>query len=281
MKKFEMLPVSRRTFMAGCAGCMLGTLSIANAAAPLCTLSCTELFPAVKPRVRLVFSHIAPDTPTWPNIGYDYEKRKKDLTEKLQKACPDIEFLPITTLNQEEAKKMLAEDKDIDGYLVYMLGLWTRAGSTIAEAGKPVIFADDLYGGSGEFLTEYSRMKRNNWKVAGISSSKVEDAAKAARSFVALKKMRHSTILDVTDQPKEKLWGGVILDEYKNIFGADVQLISSDQLNQAYIQSDKEAAKAWASHWIKKARKVVEPSREEIEKSAGMYLALQKTVEGT
>ena len=58
-----------------------------------------------KAKVKLVFTHINPDTPTWPNIGYDYEGSKKEIIKTLSKACPDIEFIPASAANAQEGKK--------------------------------------------------------------------------------------------------------------------------------------------------------------------------------
>jgi hypothetical protein len=108
-----------------------------------------------------VFTHITPERPTWPYQGYDYEGRKKALAAKLAQGCPGVEFLgPATVQNRQDAFKLLQSDAEVDGYLVYMLGLWSGGGAmAVAEAGKPTLFVDDLYGGSGEFLTACTRAR--------------------------------------------------------------------------------------------------------------------------
>jgi len=177
-RRFEGCPLTRRGFMAGCAA---GLGSLAFAAEE----------PQAKPRIRLVFTHVPASRPTWPNVGYDYEARKKELTARLRAACPGIEFLPATVMNRGQANKLLQQDKtqNIDGYLVYMLGLWTGAPQTIASAsGKPTLFVDDLYGGSGEFLIAYAAARRRRWKAEGVSSSNFDDVAAAVRCFEILKK---------------------------------------------------------------------------------------------
>lgn len=267
--------INRRTFVAGCAGCMMGIAGLAHSAAPLCTLSREDLFPKVKTRVRLVFSYVPSTTPIWPNIGYDFEARKRELTSKLEKACPDIEFVPITLQSAEEAKKMLDEDKDVDGYLNYVLGIWTPVSRTLAESDKPVIMVDDLYGGSGQFLVEYARARREKRKVAGVSSSEIDDVVNALKCFTTMRKMKASKVLDVTDAVDGSLWGGLKIADIKERTGAEVILVSSDELEAAYRKANRDDASAWAKQWMRKARKIVEPTQEEIEKSGAMYIALQ------
>ena len=54
----------------------------------------------------------------------------------------------------DQAKAILEQDKSasIDGYLVYQLNCWNRVVQTMATSGKPVLYADFQYGGSGGFL---------------------------------------------------------------------------------------------------------------------------------
>jgi len=260
--------LSRRQFLGGCAACAAGLAGISA----LSDIPALAQPPASseKAKVRLVFTHIPPQTPTWPNIGYDYEGRKKELIEKISKGCPGIEFLPSTVQNQDEAKKLLEADKEVDGYLVYMIGIWTGAPQVIAASGRPTIFVDDLYGGSGEFLVAYSSAKRQNLKVAGVSSTKFDDVIQAAKCFECIKKLRSSVIL--------RIGGGFgcSAEGVEKVFGTKVMEINYDPLNELYNKADKGEARKCAQRWTKQAEKIVEPSHQEIEKSAAMYLAMRE-----
>ena len=298
--------LSRRRFLAGCAACAAGGKALA---------ALGEEKPAAKPaekaRVRLVFVHIPPNRPTWPNIGYDYDGRKKDLTAKLTRACGNIEFLPATVGNQNQAKKLLAEDKKVDGYLVYTLGIWTGAPQVIGASGRPALFVDDLYGGSGEFLVAFAAARRHGWKVAGVSSSRFEDVARAARCFEVLKRAggsadafvaactesrRKSTKApgDLTcrpdvvkavpvDQCLQKLRASTILavgggwgnaKAITDVFGTKVLPVKFKELHEAFLKADRGEARKWADRWTTTARKVVEPKKEDLEKSGAMHVAM-------
>jgi hypothetical protein len=259
-------PRSRREFLAGCAAC------VACAACPSSAMSPAQAAAGdgEKPKLRLVFTHIPPDKPTWPYQGYDYEGRKKELTERLRQACPRVEFLPVTANNIEDGKKILEADQEVDGYLVYMLGIWCGAPQVIAASGRPTLFVDDLYAGSGEFLVQYAAARRKGLRVAGVSSTRFEDVVQAVKAFECLKKLRSSVILDVLDREP-----GADAKAIEEVFGTKVQRISSDQLNEAYNKADRTAAQKAASLWIKGAKRIVEPSREEIGKSGIMYIAMQ------
>ncbi len=259
--------ISRREFLGTCTACAAGLAAVSALGTVPAAAQSTPQCP--KANVRLVFSHIQPGQPTWPNIGYDYEGRKKEVTRKLRQACPDIEFLPVTAHNVAEAQKILESDKEVDGYLCHMTGIWTNVPQTIAATGRPTIFADDLYGGSGEFLVAYAAARRNGWKVAGVSSNDFDDVVQAAKCFSCMKKLRHSNILRIGTG------FGCSPEGVENIFGTKTIFKDHADLNEYYEKADKAEASKWAERWMSEAEKVVEPTRDEIVKSGAMYLGMR------
>jgi len=313
--------LSRRQFLAGCAACAAagsGQWAVGSGQQAVeIQHSAFSIQHSAKAKVRLLFTHVPSTGPIWPNIGYDFERRKKELIEKLSQAAPNVELLPATAQNPEEAKKILDADPQAgapqaDGYLVYMLGLWTGAPQVIGASGRPTIFVDDLYGGSGEFLIAYAAARRAKQKVAGVSSSRFGDVAEAVRCFEILKKPGKSVddflaaceaarrkgtkpVGDMScpedplktvsvDECLKRLKSSVILvvgrdpggegKAIEEIFGTKVVPLSHAQLHEAYTKIDRDEAAQWADRWINQAAKVIEPKREEIEKSGAMYLAM-------
>lgn len=233
--------------------------------------------PKEKAKIRLVFAYSPADSPIWPNIGYDFEKRKSELLAALKKGCPDIEFLPADAMSVEDAKKILEKDSEVDGYVVYMLGLgWAEVGETIAATGRPTIFVDNLYGGSGRFLISSAKAKRMNqnpdkaqaWKVASVSSSDLRDICAAVNCFACLKKLKQSTILRVG------AGFGAAPEAIQNVFGTRVLPIDFVPLNDLYNKANAGIAGQWADKWFREADRVIEPTKDEILKSARMYLAM-------
>jgi len=271
---------SRREFLGGCAACAAGIAGIsALSAAQGQTL---DTIPRTRAKVRLFFTHERSEKATWPNIGYDYEGRKKELLGRLKKALPGIEFIPTTLTKAEAGQKtqqILDSDKgkDIDGYVVYMLGIWVRASRRIAESGLPTIFVDDLYAGSGEFLTEYARAKRKGLKVIGVSSSDFEDVVQALRCFECMKQLSSSKVLEVGAGPG--YWAYVDYKLIEETLGVKVVPIDFAQLDEAYNAADEAKATKWAEKWVRDASKVVEPSQKEIVKSGAMYVAMLDLME--
>jgi hypothetical protein len=284
-RKALLSEVTRRDFLTGCAGCMACAPAMAvsnprSAAGSSQGPAATTAAPAVaasaaaaseeKTRIRLVFAHISPKEETWPYQGYDYEGRKSELTANLRDACPGVEFLPATVESAEETKKLLASDGPVDGYLVYLVGIWSGAAEVFTNSGHPVLLVDDLYAGTGEFLIQYAAARRKGLKVAGVSSARFEDVADAVRAFEALKKMRASVILDVIDRAPNEYASGI-----EKVFGTRVRKTSAEEINAAYRQADRALAQEYADKWLREARQVVEPTREDVEKSALIYVAMR------
>ncbi len=218
-------------------------------------------------RIRLVLAHPSSKEPCWPNIGYDFEGRKKEFLKMIRKECPDVEFLPVTARKDEDAKVVLQSDAEVDGYVVYLAGcLWGRVPEIIAASGKPTVFIDNLFAGSGKFLTGYARARRQGLKVVGVSSSDFKDVVEAVRCIDCVTRLRHSTVLVVGGQPDKKI------EEH---FGTKMQKIEFPEISAAYRNADRSEAKKWSEKWMREAAKIIEPSRQDIEKSAVMYIAMQ------
>lgn len=262
--------VSRREFIAGCAACAAG-VSVASAfggvgGCPLNLQAAPALGGGSKTKVRLVLVYPSPDQPIWPNIGYDFDKHNNEFVEKLRKGCPGIEFLPCKVMSKADAQSVIARDGEVDGYLVYLSGcLWGGAPDMIGSLGKPTVFADHLYAGSGAFLTSYGRMRRQGMKVVAVSSSRVEDIVEAARCIETVNKLRSAKMLVVGRKADKTI---------EDVFGTKVVAVDFSEIKDAYEKVDRAAASEKAGQWMKDAARIIEPSRVDIEKSAAIYYAM-------
>src|SRR4030042_740006 len=72
-----------------------------------------------------------------------------------------------------QAKKTLEADKagDVDGYIVYQMNCWNRVAQTMATSGKPVLYADFQYAGSGGFLVYTAGFLREGRSNLGFVAS--------------------------------------------------------------------------------------------------------------
>jgi hypothetical protein len=218
--------------------------------------------PVQKAKVRLVFSHPAEGVQGWPNVGYDFEGRKRELTGRLRAACPNIEFLvPPVPRTRENVESILAADAEVDGYVLYLLGLPSSPVGPLTAAGRPVVVVNDLYGGGIGTM--------RGPRVALVSSSNFDDVAQAVRAFEHLRRLKSSILLDVVERPPAEA------KPIEETFGAKVQVVSAAELNRAYDGADAAEGRKWAESWVRAADQVVEPSQDEIGKSGRMYVAMR------
>ena len=172
---------TRRRFLNSCVGC-----SACMAAMPLMTMNaCTE---QKRMRLRIIYSlhDIVQPGPDWPNVGFDFAPVMEGINTALIKQCPDFEFIPTLASGQEDAEKILEQDKssDIGGYIVYQMNCWNRVVQTIARSAKPVLYADFQYGGSGGFLVYNAGfLREDSDNVAFVSSSSMDDLVTAVKQF--------------------------------------------------------------------------------------------------
>ena len=268
-----------------------------------------------KVRVRIIYSLHAPrqPRPDWPNIGFDFQPHMERIAAELRQRCPNIEFVTSTAKGPEEAAKILEQDKSaaIDGYLVYQMNCWNRVVQTIAESGKPTLYADFQYGGSGGFLVYTAGFLRSQTANVGyVASSRIEDLAAAARCFEMVKrgatpaefatavarirKERTPAPGDLKGKPDQlsSLSPSECLARMKESrilaiakgrdglgeaihreMGIDVRDVPFEELNAAWEAADKDEARAIVDRWQKSAAKIADVSRETLEQSAAMYLA--------
>ena len=310
---------------AGCAGCPLSRrrfLAAASAGA-LGTLASTSLFEACaggpKTRIRIIYAlhAVVQPGPDWPNVGFDFQPVMDRITGTLAQGFPRWELQASMAKGPEEAQKILDGDAaaPMDGYIVCQLNCWNRVVQTIAASGKPTLYVDFQYGGSGGFLVytaDFLRQKTLN--LGFIGSSRSEDLVAACRAFDTVKKSgapgefgalvaaarRAATPApgdlavaaddlvclsagDCLKKLKESKilavgggWPG-IAPAVKDQMGIEVVDVPFAVVNEAWAAADKDESADLADRWQKTAAKVEGVARDTLVTSAAMYLG-QKAV---
>lgn len=300
--------MNRRNFLARAGTAAAGAFGALAAPA---WLSAAE--PGNKMRIRVVYSLHAEKQPRpdWPNSGFDFRPHMDRINNLLAKKCPDFEFVSSMATGEEQARKLLEQDAaagDIDGYLVYQMNCWNRVVQTMATCGKPVLYADFQYGGSGGFLVYNAAFLRSKAPNVGfVASSRPHDLVEAVKCFRAAKGGGSAAdFVAATEQarlrgtpragraagrndpvkclsPQECLGrlkeAKILAARGQNsgpggeVMGIKVEMIPFAEINEAWKQADKDEARAVADRWMKEAKRIEGVSRAEIENSAAMYLA--------
>jgi hypothetical protein len=301
---------SRRSFLAGCAACA-GAAGIAGLPDWLQAAPQTG-----RTKIRVVYALHGPvqEVPDWPNKGFDFRPFMERTNAELAARFRDIAFLPVMAAGPEQAQKILEGDSaaGIDGYLVFQMNCWNRVAQTFVPAGKPVLYADFQFGGSGGFLVYTAGFMRAGTPNLGyVASSRFEDLAAAIKRFPEAKAAGASFDFaratakargDLTPKPGDlaarpdpvrALSADEAIRRMKasrilavkgpdpapgtTVMGIPVDYIPFAEINDAWAKADKAEAKAVADRWISGAARVEGVSRAEIENSAAMYLG-QKAV---
>ena len=304
---------TRRQFISACGACT--ACFTASAFAGLGTLvSCK---PGEKSRIRIIYSlHSEIQAqPDWPNTGFDFRPPMDRINQTLADQCRDFEFIPCMANGPEEAAKILAKDVDssIDGYLVYQMNCWNQVVQTIAESGKPVLYADFQFGGSGGFLVYNAGFIRNMTPNIGyVASSNIDDLVAAVRCFNIVKK--GGTIADFAAAIAEARWKNTpaagdltcqtdsldllsiqdcsnrlkaskilaVRDQESGvpdpIMTIPIEQIPFSEVNAAFERADKEQAREVAQGWINHAAEVIDVPVETIESSAAFYLGMKQVL---
>lgn len=303
---------SRRRFIASCAAC-----GACLALAPL-SFSNNLYIPGAgnkKLKIRILYSlsgpvHTSPRA--WPNIGFNFTPEMECITNALVKHFRDFEFFPEMAAGPEDAEKILARDGNgsIDGYIVYQMELWNKVVQTIAKTGKPVLYADFAYGGSGGFQRYIAAFIRENTPNVGfISSMSMEDLFSAVNCFKIIRKggtpaeFANATRIarlkatprpgniKLANNPIQSLTPEECIYRLKNskilavrdqkaenaepIMNIPLEYIPFSEVDAAWSGADKDEAEVMADRWSKEALEIVNVSRETLLSSAAMYIGMK------
>jgi hypothetical protein len=198
----------------------------------------------------------------------------------------------------------------VDGYIVYQMNCWNPVVQTLAKTGKPVLYADFQYGGSGGFLVYTAGLLRQQAPNFGfVASSRIKDLVEAVKCFSVVQKGgspadfaaataqarvkatpragRLSCKTDdlktlPTDECLKRLKESKILavrgqesGPAGEILGIKILNVPFAEVNDAWKNAEKDQARAVADRWEKGARAVVGVSRETLETSAAMYVGMK------
>lgn len=305
--------MNRRRFVTTCAACV-GCLS----AMPLFGMNFSPEKPdQAKMRIRIIYSLHADvqPSPDWPNVGYDFKPVMERINNILVQNFPDFEFLPAKATGPGEAQNIINRDKmeRIDGYIIYQMNCWNKVVQTVAETGKPVLYADFQFGGSGGFLVYNAAFQRSEVKNVGyVASSNMKDLIAAVGCFrkmqnggtvedfknaTAQVRIRntmhkagtniHSDKLDLLSpedcarqmqQSKILAFRDTKSGPGKPLAGIPVEQVSFAELNAAWEGADKDLSHEVAQRWQKAAKNIEGVSAETLHASAAMYLGMKEVL---
>lgn len=304
--------LSRRSFLAAGAA-TVGAGTLAAGISPFAGKVYGEDAPG-KMTVRVIFSLHAPvqPGPDWPNVGFDFQPVMEKTMNALAAGCPGLVFVASMASGPEQADAILKEDADagnIGGYLIMQMNCWNRVVQSAVATGKPVLYADFLYAGSGGFLVYTAgQLRANAPNFAYMASGRIDDLVAAAKCFTpdtaafvaAVTKVRADRTPEVADMDciedkcetltteellsalkgkkmleVEKGWHDVV-EQTRDSLGIEIVRIPFAELNELWENADKEEAAKVMNRWKNDAETVDGVADETLETSARMYLAMKQ-----
>jgi hypothetical protein len=271
MKRRQFLQVT----MAGSALCLgagplLGATSASGTTA-LVSPGCR------RSKVRVARLYLGIPKALWPTPKLDINAERQIYeTEfaKRPKDFADVDFaVSEMVTSAEQAKSVRDRLADVDGILAIHLSMGIPPIlREVLAAGKPTVLYAAPY--SGHEWTGFGGLRRQpeGALLECMLTSDPDQLAAAVRPFRAIHHLREAKILNVTSSPLRAEYVKAVKDK----FGAEIIAVDRDRMLAAYNSIDDKAAEAEARRQIEGARKVVEPSREEIVKSCKLALAFEK-----
>ncbi|HEK85644.1 MAG TPA: hypothetical protein ENO29_04750 [Candidatus Aminicenantes bacterium] len=265
-------------------------------------------------KVRLLFAlhRLVQNQPDWPNVGFDFSMVIKKYTETLIKRLPSFDFLTATSSGPEETRRIIAKDLEngVDGYVVFQLNCWNQVIQPVVETGRPVIYVDFQFGGSGGFLVYTANYLRKQQPNLGfIASSDFEQVIAAVQALEEIKRLDHQVNFSElikkirmarTPSPNYlkcypdylnllsaeetiyRLKNSPILlfrdargGENFSLMGVPVLNLPFSELNRAWQEADRGEAREIAETWWNRASLIQGVKFSEVENSAAMYLGMK------
>jgi len=303
--------INRRRFLAGCTACT-GLGALIGPARSVRGASGDQPV-----RIRIIYALHGPQQtgPDWPNVGFDFEPVMNRINAQLRRRCRGFEFVSSMANGPEQAQQILQEDASggIDGYLVYQMNCWNRVVQTMVGSGKPVLYADFQYGGSGGFLVYTAALLRAKTPNFGfVASSRIADLAEAVRCFRIVKdggsvEQFAAATARVRRQRTPEPGGLQVLPDIvkalapkecarrlkalkllavrdqnagpaEPVMGIGLEYVSFAEVNEAWQAADKDRSAEIAARWRKNATEVVDVSEETLRSSAAMYLGMKEVL---
>jgi len=127
-------------------------------------------------------------------------------------------------------------------------------------------------GTADEFLAAARERLHASFAGTGDGAAAADDSVTTLPVKDCLERLKSSTIL-LVGRPVTPLARTI-----QEQFGVRIESVGFPEIHAAWEQADPEASAALADRWMRSAKKVVEPKREDILKSAAMSLAMESVM---
>mgnify|MGYP000210642265 CR=1 FL=1 len=267
--------VTRRTFLETCTTAGGAILAGGLAARPLAAAE-EAGWPKLPPvKIHVVYIGLGG---AWPKPDFDAKAevlKFQKLLDGVRQRLADVEFVGGELIPNQEAAAAALAPKLAGADALLIVHLAFGAGPPLLkliDAGLPTaIFSQPFSGHDWMYVPRWQKAGK---KVILLPSSDYGDLERAAALLRVPARMRQTRILHVGGPHGTPAAQSAA--KVKAALGAELISVSVPRVLAAHEAVDLKAAEAEAeTYWIQAAKKIVEPSRDEIVKSARMFLAMK------
>ncbi|MCG3200014.1 MAG: hypothetical protein HUU16_17745 [Candidatus Omnitrophica bacterium] len=232
-----------------------------------------------KSKVRVAKVYLGIPRAHWPTPLLNLEEEVKTYEsefERMRDSFADMEF-PVNELVSAKEQAAAAKDKlgGLDGVLLIHLSMGvTPLIKELLAAGLPTALFAAPY--SGHEWTGFGALQKEaEGRLEVLLTSDSRELAAAVRPFRAIHHLREAKLLNVTEKPLDPSF----LQTVKDKFGTEIVAINKARMTAVYDSISEADAVEEAGRWIDGAVAVVEPPKEEIQRSCRLALAFEKLMD--
>jgi len=203
--------------------------------------------------------------------------RFEEYLAKLERKLGDVKFVGGDLIPPAEVDKVVAKVKDADGVLLFHLSghggdAPEQALGRLIDVGiQTAVFSQPFSGHGWMYFPQWQKAGK---KVIVLPTSDWGEIDQVVALMRVAPRLRQTRIIVV--RGPQGTAAACSAEQVKEKLGAEVIPITVEQTLEAHKAVDIKAAEAEAErYWLSKAKKIVEPSREEIINSARFYLAIK------
>ncbi len=204
----------------------------------------------------------------------EIEKLEKYLAE-LAKKLGDVEFVGGDFIPPANVDEVVPKMKGADGVLLFHLsghGGEAPMLNKIMDVGVQAAIFSQPYSGHG--WMDFPQYQKAGKKVVLLPTSDWSELEQIVRLMRVAPRMRQTRMIVIRGPVGTK--AACSYEQIKKKLGTEIIPITVEQTQKLYDAVDPKAAEAEAEqYWISQAKKIVEPTRQEIIESARFFLAMK------
>lgn len=196
----------------------------------------------------------------------------------IERKLGDVRFLGGELIPPEEASTVVAKLADADGILLFHLsghggGAPKEAMDQIVNTGLPTAVFSQPFSGHGWMY--FPQWQKDGKKVVLLPTSDWGELDRVVGLMRVAPRLRQTRILVIRGPMGTA--AACSAEQLKMQWGIEVVPVTVEETLKAHEAVDLAAAEAEAEqYWINPAKKIIEPTRDEIVNSARLYLAIKQ-----